>query len=114
MATATLTTISAQDLKQQLQSDRPPVLINVLSREVYRKRRVPGSISVPQDDIDQVQQIVPDTAQPIVVYCANADCTASPESAERLEELGYTNVHDFEGGLAGWRQAGFDLIGEEG
>jgi len=49
----------------------------------------------------------------IVVYCANRECTASPNLAQRLEEMGYTNVSDFEEGLAGWRSAGYELIGNE-
>lgn len=89
------------------------MLINALGPDAYRARRIPGSINVPTDDIDTVEQIVPDENQRIVVYCANEDCTASPKAAERLEELGYTRVEDFEAGYAGWREAGYELVGEE-
>jgi len=109
----TLTTITADELKDALASDRPPVLINTLPRTAHEARHIPGSINVPTDDIDQVEALVPNKDDRIVVYCANADCTASPTAAETLEEMGYTNVVDFEDGYAGWRQAGYSLVGTE-
>lgn len=109
----TLTTITAEELKDALESERPPVVINALAPEAHRARHIPGSINVPVDDIEQVPSLVPNKDEAIVVYCANADCTASPKAAQKLEEMGYTNVVDFEDGYAGWRRAGFPLIGEE-
>lgn len=107
----TVTTITADELKTALESDRPPVLINVLPREAHEARHIPGSVNVPTDDIEQVEALVPNKDDPIVVYCANADCEASPTAAQLLEERGYTNVVDFEDGYAGWRRAGYSLIG---
>jgi len=109
----TLTTISADDLKEALESEHPPVVINTLPREAHQAKHIPGSINVPTDDIDRVKTLVPNEDEPLVVYCANADCTASPTAAQELEEMGYTNVLDFEDGYAGWRQAGYPLAGEE-
>lgn len=109
----TLSTISASDLKDALESDHPPVVINTLSREAHAAKHIPGSINVPTDDIEQVETLVPNTDAPIVVYCANADCDASTAAARRLEEMGYTNVSDFEDGYAGWRQADYPLVGDE-
>lgn len=109
----TLTTISAEDLKDALDSETPPVLINTLPRDAHEAKHIPGSVNVPVDDIDRVEDLVPNKDEPIVVYCANADCTASLTAAETLEEMGYTNVTDFEDGYAGWRQAGHSLVGEE-
>lgn len=109
----TLTTITAEDLKADLKSEHPPVLVNTLPREAYEARHIPGSISVPTDDIGQVETLVPNKDEYIVVYCANADCDASPTAAQMLEEMGYTNVVDFEDGYAGWRRAGHPLVGTE-
>ncbi|PSQ84507.1 MAG: rhodanese-like domain-containing protein [Bacteroidetes bacterium QH_2_63_10] len=109
----TLTTISADDLKEALGSDHPPVVINTLPRDAHEAKHIPGSINVPTDDIEEVERLVPNKDEPIVVYCANADCDASPTAARELEELGYTDVIDFEDGYAGWRQAGYSLTGED-
>jgi rhodanese-related sulfurtransferase len=109
----TLTRITADELKDALESDTPPVLINTLPRDAHEAKHIPGSINVPTDDIDRVETLVPNPDDRIVVYCANADCDASPEAARRLEERGYTNVADFEAGYAGWRQAGYPLVGTD-
>jgi rhodanese-related sulfurtransferase len=109
----TLTTISADDLKEALESEHPPVVINTLGQDAHEAKHIPGSINVPSDDIDRVKTLVPNKNEQIVVYCANADCDASPRAAQTLEEMGYTNVLDFENGYAGWRQAGYPLDGEE-
>lgn len=107
----TLKTISTHELEDALDSDHPPVLINTLPRAAHEAKHIPGSVNVPVDDIDRVEALVPNKDEPIVVYCANADCEASPKAAQKLQEMGYTNVRDFEDGYAGWRQAGRQLVG---
>jgi rhodanese-related sulfurtransferase len=109
----TLKTISASELKSALEGEHPPVLINALPRDAHEARHIPGSISVPVENAEQVEDIVPNRDEPIVVYCANADCDASPKLAHKLEERGYTNVADFEDGYAGWRQVGHPLVGTD-
>lgn len=108
---ATLTTISTDELKKRMGSEHPPVLINTLPRKAHEARHVPGSVNVPTDDIERVETLVPNRDEPIVVYCANADCEASPTAAQKLDEMGYTSVVDFEDGYAGWRRAGYPLVG---
>ncbi|WP_103020754.1 rhodanese-like domain-containing protein [Salinibacter altiplanensis] len=107
------TTISANDLKDALEGEHPPVLINALPREAHVAKHIPGSVNVPVDEIERVETIVPNKDALVVVYCANADCTASLKAAQALEETGYTNVVDFENGYAGWRRAGHPLVGKE-
>jgi rhodanese-related sulfurtransferase len=105
--------MTATELKQAMASDRPPIVINTLEPDAYRAQRIPGSISVPTDDIERVKDLVPAKDETIVVYCAHADCDASTQAAEALTEMGFTNVFDFEAGSAGWREAGFELVGTE-
>ncbi len=111
--TTTLATLTADALKGALESDHPPIVINVLGPDAYRARHIPGSINIPADEISAVEDLVPTKSERIVVYCANADCDASPKAARKLEAMGYTNVHDFEAGYAGWRNAGYPLVGTE-
>lgn len=108
---ATLSSITAVKLREKLESDDRPVLINVLGKDAYRSERIPGSINIPSDDIeDMITDVVPDKDQNVVVYCADADCSASPTAAGKLEDMGYTRVMDFEAGLAGWKNAGYKTI----
>ena len=45
---------------------------------------------------------------PIVLYDAGEGLV--PVAAEQLAALGYTNVHQLEGGLHGWKSAGYELF----
>jgi rhodanese-related sulfurtransferase len=45
---------------------------------------------------------------PIVLYDAGEGIVA--EAADRFAALGYTNIRQLEGGLEGWRQAGFEIF----
>lgn len=111
--TLTIQRTTAEVLHDKMNSNERPVLLNALDEEAYVAKRIPGSINVPADKADLIEKIVPDKEQDIVVYCANADCDASPKLAERLIEKGYTRVWDFEDGLAGWRKEGYELAGQE-
>ncbi|MGE0371188.1 MAG: rhodanese-like domain-containing protein, partial [Gammaproteobacteria bacterium] len=68
-------------------------LINVLSPEDFSTAHIPGSYNIPVADAGFVQKVAARITRKdadIVVYCANLDCTASPNAARRLEEAGYT------------------------
>lgn len=91
------------------------VLVEVLSKEAYDRGHIPGAINIPVDSQtfdDEFQQSVPSKDTPVVVYCKDAECKASPRAAKQLTELGYEKVYHFEGGKKGWRDAGKDLEGE--
>lgn len=42
--------------------------------------------------------------------CANTMCSASKKAALAAVDLGYTNVHVFKDGVAGWKAAGKALV----
>ncbi|MBD3616795.1 MAG: rhodanese-like domain-containing protein [Gracilimonas sp.] len=112
-ATATLRTISAETLNRKLTGNHAPILINALDQEAFLAKHIPGSINIPTENAEIAKEVLPFMDAEIIVYCANSDCTASPELAQKLEEMGYTNVSDFEQGLAGWRKAGYELMGND-
>jgi rhodanese-related sulfurtransferase len=102
-------TIDASGLRERLASDDRPVLVNALAREAFEDERIPGSISVPARDAVRVAPDLLARDQPIVVYCASRNCTASPTLAQKLVDLGFTEVLDFEGGIDEWQRAGFPI-----
>lgn len=109
----TLKTISAEELHEKITGNSYPILINTLPYDAYESKHIPGSLHIPTDEIEKVKDLIPDKGEEIVVYCANSDCDASPNAAEKLMDMGYESVIDFEQGLAGWRQAGYPLRGSE-
>ncbi len=105
-------TMHAKDLRQMIDQKQDLLLINVLKKEDFDARHIPGSRNVPNESpkfVDQVSSMAGSKTRPIVVYCASASCQASPTAAKKLEQAGFTNVTDFEGGVAEWKEAGFTL-----
>ncbi|WP_040517065.1 rhodanese-like domain-containing protein [Gracilimonas tropica] len=110
---ATLQRVDAETLYRKMTGEHAPVIINALQRDAFIAKHIPGSINIPEENAEVAEQVLPYRDAEIIVYCANSDCTASPTLAQKLEEMGYTNVSDFEEGLSGWRKAGYELIGNE-
>ncbi len=103
-------TITAQELRQKMDASQDMIVINVLSKESFEKKHVPGSINMPLDELEaQTPKRLPDKDAKIIVYCASTACQASPNAARKLEEMGYTDITDFEAGMEGWEAAGFEV-----
>ena len=102
-------TIDAGTLHERLASDDRPVLVNALARESFDEERIPGSVSIPAADAIRLANEILAADQPIAVYCASRSCTASPTLAQKLVDLGFSEVVDFEGGIEEWERAGFPM-----
>ena len=69
--------------------------------------RIPGAKSLnSKSTAEDVAAVIPSKDAAIVTYCSNLQCPASKALAEHLEKLGYTHVHEYPEGIAGWRAAG--------
>jgi len=87
-------------------------IINVLPEDVYAQEHIPRSTNIPlgkDDFVAQVESVVASKEDPVVVYCASDTCDASPKAARQLEGAGFTNVLDYEGGTAAWKEQGLPV-----
>jgi len=102
--------ISAEDLKKKIDSKEDFELINVLSKDSYEVKHIPGSKNIPVDELEErAKTELPDKNKEVIVYCSSPECHASPRAAKKLEAMGYTNVIEFESGLAGWEEANYEF-----
>lgn len=100
--------LSTDELRNMRSSTENLSLIDVLPSSSYREEHIPGSISIPLESdnfVDQVNRAVGGRTQPVVVYCANTSCDLSPKASKKLEEAGFAHVFDYEGGLDAWKKA---------
>jgi rhodanese-related sulfurtransferase len=107
-----MNTITAQDLKDRIDNDSDTLVIDVLPTDHFESEHIPGATNVPlgaERFADAVEGIAESKKQPVVVYCASTDCDLSPKAAEQLEQAGFRNVADFEGGIEEWKASGFDV-----
>ncbi|MEJ2339313.1 MAG: rhodanese-like domain-containing protein [Gemmatimonadales bacterium] len=101
-------TLTTQQLANKLE-DEDLLLLNVLDEDHFDAARIPGSDNLPlssDDFVRKAQAIAGDKQKTIVVYCSGPECNASPTAARLLDEAGFSNVYDYEGGLKEWTLSG--------
>jgi rhodanese-related sulfurtransferase len=108
-------TLTKEELKKMKDRREDFELINVLGKEVFEKEHIPGSANIPitEEFGNKIKEKYPDKDRKIVVYCASFECHSSPAAAKRLEQMGYTNVYDYEGGMKDWKDGGYPVEGKE-
>ncbi|MBN1837146.1 MAG: rhodanese-like domain-containing protein [Spirochaetales bacterium] len=103
-------TIGREELKRRLEEQEDLVLIEVLSEREYRRAHIKAAINIPFKEIAHRARDRFEPEQPIVVYCADRQCRASPIAAEKLEQSGFRNVREYRGGKQDWEQAGYPMV----
>ena len=101
-------TISKEELKDKL-SNQDTVIIEVLKPEKYKKEHIKGAINIPLKKIATEAKKRFNMDQEIVVYCSDYECTSSPTAAKKLNDAGFSNVYDYEGGKKEWKEAGYPM-----
>lgn len=102
--------VARDQVKQMLERD-DAVVVEVLDRENYDKFHLPGAVNVPLsgDFEHDIQSEVPDRSTPVIVYCMDETCDASPKAARKMDALGYEHVYDYEAGKVDWKEAGLPV-----
>lgn len=105
-----ITRIDANEVEKRLKSSKYVVVLEALPEKYFKQGHLPGALNLPHDVPDtDILKALPDRATEIITYCANRPCANSEILAERLVELGYTNVFDFYDGKEGWVKSGRHL-----
>lgn len=101
--------ISQEEAAEMMQKDDGHLIVDVRTREEYARSHIPGAICLPNEEIGNTQpEALPDLNQTLLVYCRSG--RRSKEAAQKLFDIGYTNVYEF-GGIIDWTG---DLVsGEE-
>lgn len=101
-------TITREELKEKLERGDDFKLFMTLSRRAFEQGHIPGSLHL-ENVAETVATLSPDDE--IVVYCANPSCPASIRAYLQLTQLGCRNVYRYSGGIEGWYDAGYELVG---
>ncbi len=105
-----MATINTHTLYDWQRRDADFTLVDTLPRSAFEKGHLPGAINIVSDDIyDQAPLRLPDKQTPIVVYCASETCKRAGRAADRLVNLGYTQVYHYMGGKKAWQEEGLPL-----
>jgi rhodanese-related sulfurtransferase len=102
----------SREQARKLIAERPDLaVIEVLGEESYNKFHIPGAKNVPLDQSfrAQIREVVPNLDTPVLLYCMDAECDASPKAAQLMDRLGYQEVYDYEAGKMDWKEAGLHM-----
>ena len=89
------------------QENNSALLVDARPQIKYFQETIPGSISIPDTNLDKLIGRFPiDKNEKIVVFCQGFSCEKSNIVANKLYSLDYKNVSVYAGGLPSWKEAG--------
>lgn len=94
------TQISQEGAKEMMKRDDGHVIVDVRREDEYAEGHIPGAILIPNESIENdPPEELPDPNQIILIYCRSG--RRSKEAAQKLADMGYSNVYEF-GGIIDW------------
>ncbi|KII76539.1 rhodanese-like domain-containing protein [Vibrio renipiscarius] len=86
------------------------VLVDIRGREWFDRGHIAGAINIPHSRLNEKTLAEFKADCLFVVYCAGPHCNGTEKAAIRLATLGRP-VKKMIGGVTGWLDEGFNLIG---
>jgi len=80
-------------------ADRDHFLLDVRTPEEFEAGHIAGAVNIPVQVLDQYLSSVPEDLD-VVLYCRTGN--RSQAAMEILNQTGYDNVYDIEGGTVAW------------
>ncbi|HEY5653989.1 MAG TPA: rhodanese-like domain-containing protein [Pontiella sp.] len=97
--------LTTEEMKVAVKS-KGAILLDARTGKYFDGELIPGATHLAADsEKETIEQTVPDKNATIITYCSNTKCPASKILAEKLVELGYTDVSEYPEGIAGWKAA---------
>ena len=94
-------TISSTEAQQMIEDNKDVLILDVRTAAEYESGHIPNAVNLSNEDIQAGKvDSLKDKSQLIMVYCRSGN--RSRQAAQKLAELGYTNVVDF-GGIQSWQ-----------
>jgi adenylyltransferase/sulfurtransferase len=83
-------------------------VVDVREPAEWEEGHIPGAANIPRGLLEyQAADKLPDKDARIVVHCALGG--RGSLSAKSLQEMGYTNIANMDGGVKGWREQGYEV-----
>ena len=92
--------ITQEQAKAMMEKNDGHLIVDVRRPDEYAAGHIPGAINVPNEEIGETPPAaLQDRFQILLVYCRSG--RRSKEAAQKLHDLGYTQVYEF-GGILDW------------
>jgi thioredoxin len=98
-------TIDAKSFAEKLKATDNPQLIDVRTPEEYQSDKIEKSKNINWNDVSFAAKADKlDKSKPIFVYCKAGGRSA--QAADKLAELGFTEIYNLDGGIMKWNASG--------
>jgi rhodanese-related sulfurtransferase len=95
-------------IHERLEKGETFLLIDVREKDEWDNGHIPKAVHVGKGVIERdIHQVAERMDQEIVLYCGGGYRSAL--AADNLKKMGYTNVISMDGGMRGWKEAGFKV-----
>ena len=89
------------DILQIMEENTNYIILDVRTIVEYNEGHIPNAICIPNETINnELIKELPNKEQLILIYCRSGN--RSKQAAEKLKNLGYTNLIEF-GGIIDWK-----------
>ncbi|MBK6659695.1 MAG: rhodanese-like domain-containing protein [Proteobacteria bacterium] len=108
--------ISAADAAQALAANPSLLIVDVREPAEWAEGHLPEAILVPRGMVEAKADLdypnrepkLADRHQAIIVHCASG--ARSAMAVDVLQQMGFTDVRSMAGGIAAWKEAGFEVV----
>lgn len=109
------------DVETMLESEQPPLLLDVREADEYAAMHIDGSMHVPRgilesaceyDYEDTIAELVEARGRDVIVICRSGNRSAL--AALTLKLMGYRSVYSLKTGLRGWNDYELPLVTADG
>lgn len=108
----TVPVISVEKMKEKLNGEDQPVILDTRSPEEYSVSHIQGARFVDYDNFtpEKVEDIPLDSE--VIVYCSVG--VRSERIGEKLQKMGFKNVKNLYGGVFNWKNNNQEVVNDNG
>jgi thioredoxin len=105
-------TISALTFSEKIKATPNPQILDVRTPEEFSSDHIDHAVNINWND-DNFIKIVSkyDKLKPVFVYCLSGG--RSKKAADKLEEMGFINIYNLDGGILKWNAQGLEKPSEK-
>jgi rhodanese-related sulfurtransferase len=107
-AKASIKEVSIDDIKKMIDNKGKIIILDVRDKEEFETGYIPGAINLSRGMLEfKISTLIPDKDATIIVYCGID--LRGPLATKTLNEFGYKNAVNINGGLKAWKAAGYPI-----
>lgn len=105
--------ITPKEFAEKIKTTDHPQILDVRTPDEFESDHIENAKNVNWNGADfETKAAAFDKSKPVFVYCLSGG--RSKKAAAKLNELGFKNVYELEGGFLNWNEEGFGIPAEAG